>query len=320
MDEQDKKNKSLKNVFGEAMQYFGPGMIAAIGTKDPMEIHRAYIQGMTMMRQDEELELNRQVRIEQSRAELMRQLQPSYDLGFVDKVTGNVVKTDKRTGQAFTLDGTEIPAANVMHEETYRQGKSLTRRDDTIGIQRDTLDLKKLKASELSDKQVSQHAAVKKVLATIEDIKRLKPGVNTGPVAAKWQGFLALFGKAPSDFVQMKTATTTVIANYIKSMSGTAVSNQERRLLMNAIPRVEDDDKTFNDKIMQFERLVKIGGAEFLAAIETGQPLRQELTQKMLQGIDRSVLIGQQMKDDSSFESMLDEVLKLKNLEKMGGQ
>ena len=320
MDEQDKKNKSLKNVFGEAMQYFGPGMIAAIGTRDPKEIHRAYIQGMTMMQKDEELELNRQVRIEQSRTELMRQLQPSYDLGFVDKATGNVVKTDKRTGRAFTLDGTEIPAANVMHEETYRQGKSLTRRDDTIGIQRDTLDLKRLKASELSDKQVSQHASVRKVLSTIQMIKDLKPNVNTGPVAARWQGFLSTFGAASDDFVQLKTATTTVIANYIKSMSGTAVSNQERRLLMNAIPRAEDDDKTFEAKVAQFEKLVKVGGTEFLAAIETGQPLRQDLAQKMLQGLDRDILIGQQMKDDASFESVLDEVIKLKGLQRMGGQ
>lgn len=319
MDEQDKKNKNIKNVFSEAMQYFGPGMIAAIGTRDPNEIYKAYIQGMTTMQNDEALELNRQARIEQSRNTLMRDLQPSYDLGFVDKETGNVVKTDKRTGRAFTLDNREIPASNVVHEETYRQTHNLERRDIGLDIAQQGLDLKSLKESQLSDAQIKQHASFKHVLSTIEDIKNIKPNVATGPGIGRWNNFLALFGQAPEDHIALTSATSAVLANYGKSVSGTAVNKHERDLFLKVIPRVSDTDEDFMVKTKQFEKLVKAGGMEFLEAIQTGQPLRQDFARKLLTLIDKDVVLSQKIKDDDAFSATLDKVIKFKIEERMKG-
>lgn len=309
----------LQKVFGEAMTYFGPGMIAALGTKDPNEIYKAYIQGMTAKQKDEELELSRQSKIEQSRAMILKQMQPSYDLGFVDKVSGNVVKTDKRTGRAFTLDGKEIPANNVVHEETYRQIHNLDRRDKSLEIAQQGLDLKTLKESQLTDAQIKQHASFKHVIKSIEEIKRLQPGVTTGPAIGRLQQLAAVFGKAPTEFVELQSMTASVLANYGKAVSGTQVNKEERRLFLNVIPRVTDTEEDFMAKTMQFEKMVKLGGVEFLNAIQTGQPLRQELALKLLNNIDRDVVVSQKIKDDSEFSAMLDKVIQSKMEQNMKG-
>ena len=313
----DKKNKSMKEVFGEAMQYFGPGMIAALGTKDPKEIHNAYIRGVAAKQKDEELELNRQQQIESSRALSLSRLKPSYDVGFVDKSTGNVVKMDKSTGGVFNLDGTQVDPQNVEHEETYRQRNSINIRGEGLDIQRGRLDLDLTKSGQLTDTQVRSNAQSKEILRSISEIDNLQDGVNTGPIASKWNTFLAVIGQAPEDFNKMKVMVNAVKANFIQSISGTAVSGLERKDLTTVIPVMSDDDTTFADKLSQFKQLISIGGEEFLQAIATGQPLRADLARKLHNSLNKSLTAGVKLKSDTKFEEMLDRVMKKKYQEKM---
>ena len=47
-----------------------------------------------------------------------------------------------------------------------------------------------------------------------------------------------------------------------------------------------DQAKTFDDKMAQFERIVQIGGQSTLEAIRTGQPLKREVVDQMLNSLD----------------------------------
>lgn len=315
--DQDKENKSMKEVFGEAMRYFGPGMIAAMGTRDPNEIYKAYIQGMTQRRADKQLELNRQQQIESSRTMQLSQLRPSYDMGFVDKSTGNVVKMDKRSGAVFSLDGSQVDPKNVEHEETYRQRNSINVRKEGLDVQKGRLNLDTSKAGQLSDAQVKQTAQSREILQSINEIEMLKEGVNTGPIAGRWNSFLATFGVAPEGFNETKVMTQAVKANFIRSLSGTAVSNFERKDLSTIVPLMTDDDETFEAKLVQFRKLVQIGGEEFLNAIATGQPLRQDLAVQLHQSLDKSIVAASKKRTDSSFEERLDKIIKSKALQNM---
>ena len=158
---------------------------------------------------------------------------------------------------------------------------------------------------------------VKSVLNDIKRLKQLKPGVNTGPIAARLQQFGQVFGirQASDDFIQLRTVSTNLVANYLKSISGAQVSDKEAKRLANVIPRITDDDNEFNAKLKEFERLVKIGGNEFLNAVATGQPLRQELAIQLASQIDVTVATTQQIKNDMSFEKKLDAVLNIKQAE-----
>ena len=116
----------------------------------------------------------------------------------------------------------------------------------------------------------------------------LKPGVNTGPFITRYGRFAQVMGikNLSSDFVKLRTSTNSLLANYLKSISGAQVSAEEARRLYAVIPRIEDDDNVFNDKMVQFEKMAHIGGQSLLQAIASGQPLRRDQVDLILQNID----------------------------------
>ena len=146
-DENNKDNKpNLKKVFSEAVQMMGPAMISAIGTRDPQKIYAAYVQGQEQYRKDKELEYNRQAQLAESNRRLASDLQPNFDMGFVDKSTNQVVKVDKNTGRAFTLDNKLLKdTSNIVHEESFRQARTLPFRDKGLTLKESELDLEKKK-------------------------------------------------------------------------------------------------------------------------------------------------------------------------------
>lgn len=302
-----KDKPNLKQTMTEALQYMGPGLISALGTKDPKEISNAYSQAMKQMEDDKTAELNRQVSIERNR--------PNFDFGFVDKQTGRTLKIDKNTGNAFTMgDESFARPQDIVEGETFRQSKTLPFRDASVAQGQERIDLSRQKAGQLSNKQIESLAAYKSILVDIDNIKMLKPGVNTGPFITRYGRFAQIMGisDVSDDFVRLRTSTNSLLANYLKSISGAQVSAEEARRLYAVIPRIEDDDNVFEAKLKQFEKMANIGGQSLLQAIASGQPLRREQVDMILQTVDKKVAIGQIQKDENAFLERLDKALSLK--------
>ena len=135
-------------------------------------------------------------------------------------------------------------ASDIAEGETFRQGRTLPFRGASVKQGQERIDLSRQKASQLSSKQIESLAAYKAVLADIENIKVLKPGVNTGPFITRYGRFAQVMGikNLSSDFVKLRTSTNSLLANYLKSISGAQVSAEEARRLYAVIPRIEDDD------------------------------------------------------------------------------
>ena len=309
----DKPN--LKQSLAEAVEYMGPGLIAALGQRDPVAISNAYTQSIQQLEKDKEAEFNRQLKIEQNRLKDLDKVKPSYDFGFVDSKTGQTLKIDKNSGRTMTMGGQIFDRPeDIMEGETYRQKQILPHRVAATDQGQQRIDLAKQKTAGLSDKQVQSLSSYKAVLGDIEEIKRLKPGVNTGPFISRWNRFTQVLGfqDMSSDFVKLRTSTNSLLANYLKSISGAQVSAEEARRLYAVVPRIEDDDNVFNDKLVQFEKMAHLGGQAFLQAIASGQPLRRDQIDLILQNIDTKVFVRQIQKDEDAVLERLDRVLSTK--------
>jgi len=315
MEDNKVKKPSLKESLSEAVQYMGPGLVAALGTKDPVQISNAYTESLKQLEADKQAEFNRQLKIEQNRFSNLDKVKPSYDFGFVDRKTGQTLKIDKNSGRTMTMGGQIFDRPeDIMEGETYRQKQVLPYREASTEQGQARIDLAKQKAAQLSDKQIQSLAAYKSVLADIENIKMLKPGVDTGPFVTRYARFAQTMGIADvsDDFVKLRTSTNSLLANYLKSISGAQVSAEEARRLYAVIPRMEDDDNVFNAKMIQFEKMANIGGQSLMQAIASGQPLKREQIDLILQNIDTKVFVGQIQRDEDAFLEKLDKVLATK--------
>lgn len=297
----DNNRKGLKDSFADALVSFGPGLAAAMGTKDPMQIYNAYIQGVTAMDKAEEDRFNRSLKVAQLNQKLMDKGRPSYDMGFVDKKSGQVLKLDKNTGNAYTMQGEIFDRPeDIVEGETYRLDKSLPYRDRAVNVSETRVQLEAAKATQLTPKEVDRLGSINQVKYQLHRIRNLKEGADTGPIANLWGKFTATFKPewTPKNFNELRVETESLLANYIKSMSGVQTSAAERNMLMNVVPRMNDDDDTFLAKIKQFEKIVEVGGQSFLEAISTGSPLKRDTVDLILNTMDPRIPKKTQIGDD----------------------
>ena len=72
----------------------------------------------------------------------------------------------------------------------------------------------------------------------------------------------------------MKTETANALASYVKSLSGTQVTEAEAVRLQKIIPGEGDAPSVFETKLRAFERIVRANKRAFKKAILQGQPLK----------------------------------------------
>ena len=146
-----------------------------------------------------------------------------------------------------------------------RLDKSLIRKDESLDQSRTRMD----RPSEVFAGKMSDLDTIKEHM---EKIAKLKDKVNTGAVtnaltsfAGKW-----ISGDIPSEErTKLKTMTTHTLANYIKSISGAAVSEQEAKRLQEGIPNMSDDDAVFVQKMEAFNTLLAAMREEKIKALES---------------------------------------------------
>ena len=137
-----------------------------------------------------------------------------------------------------------------------RQERSKDRalqREIALG-QRDQARQDKLeKEAKPSEKQVKEFTEFDNALDSIKSIRAQKSSQDTGPLSALQSNVAQFVGMDDSEKSAFKSEVQDQLAQYIKSISGGAVSDQERASLMQNIPKMSDNDETFNKKLDALE-------------------------------------------------------------------
>lgn len=101
----------------------------------------------------------------------------------------------------------------------------------------------------LSAGQVSALADMDATIAQAQKAKALASSVSTGPIAGRTGKAAQAIGTASDNFVDLNSQITNIKANFMKAMSGAAVSEQEVQRLSQFLPDVTDDEKVIQRKL-----------------------------------------------------------------------
>lgn len=122
-----------------------------------------------------------------------------------------------------------------------------------------------------------QTTAIADMDATIEAARAAKDiakKVNTGPLAGRAGKLGQKVGLAGDDFVDLNTRLVSIKANFMKAISGAAVSEQEAERLAQFLPDVTDDDNVIQRKLENLESNLSRTRNSLLSAA-SGQNLNQ---------------------------------------------
>lgn len=101
----------------------------------------------------------------------------------------------------------------------------------------------------LSAGQVSALADMDATIATAQKAKALASSVNTGFIAGRVGKGAQAVGAASDNFIDLNSQITNIKANFMKAMSGAAVSEQEVKRLSQFLPDVTDDENVIQRKL-----------------------------------------------------------------------
>jgi hypothetical protein len=192
---------------------------------------------------------------------------------FVDK-QGDPISFDPTTRQYTKVDGTPAQRGDFTDPISARQAKSLERTDKKIAMSEIKLKHGIKKDTQLSDPQVKRLEEMNVVNSAIDRIKALQKEVSTGLGVSQFQSLAEFADAAPKEFTAMKSETTSVLADYVKSISGAQVSVQEAKRLQGVIPSTNDAPDVFDAKLKTFKRIVEANKTAFKNAIISGQPMK----------------------------------------------
>jgi len=105
--------------------------------------------------------------------------------------------------------------------------------------------------------QDGAYGAIASIKNARDIIDLLNQGVDTGPIAGRWQGLVQKFGKSSEIFDRLQSSMTSFAANYIKGISGVAVSEQEYKRLMKALPSVDKQENVNVNTIKELVNTIK---------------------------------------------------------------
>lgn len=112
----------------------------------------------------------------------------------------------------------------------------------------DAKDQKATKIATVSDKQTDALSGMDKAISHIKNIIAQKPNFPTGPGADIKNKAQHVFGIDDAQTSGFRSAVGEQLASYIKSISGSAVSEPEAQRLIQNLPTMYDNDEVFTVK------------------------------------------------------------------------
>lgn len=128
---------------------------------------------------------------------------------------------------------------------------------------------KKAENDELTSKEVDKITGLDDIEAELKEIEELKKGVNTGPMVEYYQKLREKVGpgKDPK-YAALETRTGQNLFKYVHGISGTAFTAKELEMLQNQVPSMNQDDKTFNEKMQIYKDIIKKGRERYIRNLQ----------------------------------------------------
>lgn len=121
------------------------------------------------------------------------------------------------------------------------------------GYEKNIISAAKKDGVNLSSTQVSALADMDATINLAKKVKLQAQGVSTGPVAGRVGQAAQTVGGASDDFVNLNANISQIKANFMKAISGAAVSEQEAQRLAAFLPSVNDQENVIQIKLQNLE-------------------------------------------------------------------
>jgi len=190
--------------------------------------------------------------------------------------TGDIAFTDKAGKTFITVNGelTEINSNILINEKEINKQKRFVETQNRV----------KTEHAQLSDKQVDKLGDLIASYRSANDIKGMRALNSVGPVEGRLKKAWTDMGfKGNPDFVKLKTEVGTLLASYMKSISGVAISEPEAQRLEKLIPSLKEDKANFLAKLDVFQKQLVRSIESQVDIISIGQPLRAETARNVFQ-------------------------------------
>jgi hypothetical protein len=151
-------------------------------------------------------------------------------------------------GKVVDVMGNELKGKpeDFVFENTYAQQQTTNRQDKKLSIP--------------SDKQVETINSLDTLETELNALKDVKGKVDTGPFAQFWIKAKQFADKSTPEEDTLSVYSGDVLANYVKSISGAQVTNNEMDRLKTIMPNIGMNDKHFTrvmDTILNWVRTKK---------------------------------------------------------------
>lgn len=219
--------------------------------------------------------------------------------------TAKDVMADRRADIQSLLDEYKIKKALEPKKLTDYQQKNLDlqqRRLDLMEGKEGRLTkkdaLQKEVKGRLSDKEVKEITQLDDGMRILDDIEDMYKNTDVtedlGPYAARAEEYSRYipFAERDEDFVKIQQLVGIQLADYVKSISGAQVSEQEAQRLLKNIPNMTDKPKAFKVKLDQFRKELEGARADYLENIGKQKESAEKFKRSETSSKDEMVSIG----------------------------
>jgi len=267
------KSPSLVDQFKEALTFFAPQIIGgAIGGVEGYEeagkLRDSYID------------------YKQDMAQLALQQTPNVRAAQQSEFltqSGAPAVFNPKTGKYQDTNGNVVEASSLVSGKDMRQKESLVRADKRIQLSHDKFAMDLQKENQLTGAQQTKLAELDTTILSGGKLQEAFGNVETGPVIGRYNSMLEYFDSATPEATKLKAHATNLRLFYQRAMSGLQVNEKEMEMIANVIPDQNDAPTVFAAKLEVFNELTSLNKQAFLESIKTGQPLKGEVVQELIQ-------------------------------------
>jgi hypothetical protein len=230
----------------------------------------------------------RQAKLQQEQLEL-RKAKTEADISQGERALGIRAEQAQATEQRLAQAEERL---QIQRQEESRKEREARLRQERFEQQQalniDKFGLTTKKSEELSDKQVDDLSNIQVALDQVNDFN-FKALTTTGPVEGRIRSVAESMGiESNLDFVELKAQVNATLADYMKAISGAAISEKEAERLSAILPQAKDSAPAFKAKLARFERQLRSRLKTKVTGITKGQVLRSASAKRFLEGKETS--------------------------------
>jgi len=150
------------------------------------------------------------------------------------------------------------------------------------GYEKNIISSAKKDGVNLSSTQVSALADMDATIDLAKKVRLQAGSVSTGPIAGRVGQAAQVVGGASDDFVNLNANISQIKANFMKAISGAAVSEQEAQRLAAFLPSVNDQENVIQIKLKNLEENLQATRNSLYTAAGSQNPYSVNQTSQMI--------------------------------------